>query len=829
VREVLSWPLSHTALSLWQAPSIISRTSTAFDPPAASLAAKGDALLQQSFNQTSASTFALYCTGNSGPTWTARSNLTQFSLALNTTVYDLPDVVVFQGLDLLKLQGLPSQAWARFQSDDGSATFFSLVVNRKFSDPSAITWAGLLQGKLELLRVRYIPEASCTLLGVPAFIPVLLNDVELNLGLVDAITIPLALLLFALMLKSLRLMVFPLLSMGVSLSVSFAATTVLTYVVSVMSYLPSLLMSICIAMSFDYSLFLLLRYREELFRVPKGTIGETDVANCVTVMLATAGHTIAVSGLILALTFVATLVMPLEFVAVTGGCAAFCIFVSLAVNLTIAPCLLLAFPMFFSRAVQPFACCAGKCHITFGSRPAYQSIPSAVTVSESEQMAAAGGHDEASMSEADLYKMRQSHWYRLGVLNTKPLTGILFILLVLLFVAPFAVFCYRYELSADIVQDLPRDSTMSAAYSNFTRDFGVGLATPLNVLLTARGNRSLIDKDVFVEAAQLVRAIANATNSSLSDFSGVVYNDGFPAPFWYALYSHCHQPGLGSQPQCKAVLLGDSLFLNASHTATTVLYASRANPLRPAGNVWLQEARAQISKSTTLFDAVLVGQAVDAWDSINAIAAFFPIIMGCSAGIVLLVLAIIFGSVLVALRSVLTLALTLSFVYGATTLVYDYGALNWMGVAALSSSDGILWLVPVTCFSIIVGISLDYDVFLITRVAELRTLGHSTNDAIAAAQYHTGPVITVAGLIMAVAFSGMLFSSSLSLNQMGFMLAVSVLIDTFLVRTLFVPSAMALLGEANWWPRRLPLPFIPALPTPFGCCRRSALVATEMK
>jgi uncharacterized membrane protein YdfJ with MMPL/SSD domain len=71
---------------------------------------------------------------------------------------------------------------------------------------------------------------------------------------------------------------------------------------------------------------------------------------------------------------------------------------------------------------------------------------------------------------------------------------------------------------------------------------------------------------------------------------------------------------------------------------------------------------------------------------------------------------------------------------------------------------------------------------------------------------HSGPLITAAGLIMALAFGALLFSATDALNQLAFLLAVSVLIDTLLVRTVLVPAAMAILNDRNWWPRRLPPP-----------------------
>jgi uncharacterized membrane protein YdfJ with MMPL/SSD domain len=107
-------------------------------------------------------------------------------------------------------------------------------------------------------------------------------------------------------------------------------------------------------------------------------------------------------------------------------------------------------------------------------------------------------------------------------------------------------------------------------------------------------------------------------------------------------------------------------------------------------------------------------------------------------------------------------------------------------------------------FSIIVGLGLDYDVFLISRVLEFREEAFTDNSAVLKGLYKTGGIITAAGIIMAVAFSGLLMSSELLLNQTAFCLVMAVLVDTFVVRTVLVPILLGMTGERSWWPRQLP-------------------------
>ena len=114
-------------------------------------------------------------------------------------------------------------------------------------------------------------------------------------------------------------------------------------------------------------------------------------------------------------------------------------------------------------------------------------------------------------------------------------------------------------------------------------------------------------------------------------------------------------------------------------------------------------------------------------------------------------------------------------------------------------------------FSIIVGLGLDYDVFLISRILEFRLNEFDDDGAVLKGLYKTGGIITAAGIIMAVAFSGLLMSGELLLNQTAFILVAAVLIDTFVVRTILVPVLMGLVSklmgaEVSWWPRAMPEP-----------------------
>lgn len=205
------------------------------------------------------------------------------------------------------------------------------------------------------------------------------------------------------------------------------------------------------------------------------------------------------------------------------------------------------------------------------------------------------------------------------------------------------------------------------------------------------------------------------------------------------------------------------------------------------------------------FTIYVDGIAPSSMDMVAEVYRSFPIIIGVTAGALLVIIGLAFRSLVVPLRAVVSIALTEGFVFGSVVLVYQApGVLDWTSIAALSGAGAVSFIAPVVVFSVIVGLALDYDVFLVSRVAEIaQTERVPTVEAVLDGLCLTGGIITSAGCIMSVAFMGLLLSGVQSLNEIGFMLVTAALYDTFVVRTLLVPPLMSILGRWNWWPRRI--------------------------
>lgn len=155
-----------------------------------------------------------------------------------------------------------------------------------------------------------------------------------------------------------------------------------------------------------------------------------------------------------------------------------------------------------------------------------------------------------------------------------------------------------------------------------------------------------------------------------------------------------------------------------------------------------------------------------------------------------------FRSILLPLKAIVLNLLSIGAAYGLLVVVFEWGAGEWIG---LISYDQIEAWIPVMLFAMLFGMSMDYEVFLVSRMREEWDSGATNEEAVVLGLTKTGRLVTAAGLIMFATFMGLVAGSVVGLQQFGFGLAAAILIDVTIVRTLLVPSAMKLFDKWNWW------------------------------
>ena len=200
------------------------------------------------------------------------------------------------------------------------------------------------------------------------------------------------------------------------------------------------------------------------------------------------------------------------------------------------------------------------------------------------------------------------------------------------------------------------------------------------------------------------------------------------------------------------------------------------------------------------FEAKVTGDAASFVDQQDAIAAHLPEAIALLAVLTFLVLWLMTGSVVLPIKALVMNALTVGASLAPLVLIYQHG--NLTGLLGYTSDGGVEPTDFVVAATVIFALSTDYGVFLLGRIKEAKDAGADDREAVASGLGATGRVVTAAAILLAVAIGAFSTSSISFIQEIGVAVATGVLLDAFIVRSLLVPSLMALLGRANWFSPR---------------------------
>ncbi|CAB4341459.1 MAG: MMPL family transporter [Actinobacteria bacterium] len=192
------------------------------------------------------------------------------------------------------------------------------------------------------------------------------------------------------------------------------------------------------------------------------------------------------------------------------------------------------------------------------------------------------------------------------------------------------------------------------------------------------------------------------------------------------------------------------------------------------------------------------GVAADYTDSQDGISSTLPWALGWIALSVFVLIFVFTGSIILPIKAVLLNVLSLAATMGVLTWVFIDGHLQWLvGSFTLTGTldTSIVILIAVVVF----GLSMDYELFLLSRIREEHLAGKSNVESVATGLQRSARIITAAALILAVVFAAFVTSGVTSIKSMGFGVALAVILDATIVRALLVPALMRLFGERNWW------------------------------
>ncbi|WP_040539030.1 MMPL family transporter [Mycolicibacterium tusciae] len=198
-------------------------------------------------------------------------------------------------------------------------------------------------------------------------------------------------------------------------------------------------------------------------------------------------------------------------------------------------------------------------------------------------------------------------------------------------------------------------------------------------------------------------------------------------------------------------------------------------------------------------DVLFAGTAQVNRDSVDAITSALPVVLGLIAVIMFAVLFLLTGSVVIPLKALVLNVLSLSAAFGAMVWIFQEGHLGALGTTA----TGVLVAnIPVLLFCIAFGLSMDYEVFLVSRIREFRLKSSNSDESVALGIARTGRVVTAAAVVMCISFAALIAAQVSFMRMFGLGLTLAILVDATLVRMVLLPVFMHAMGEWNWWAPR---------------------------
>jgi len=194
---------------------------------------------------------------------------------------------------------------------------------------------------------------------------------------------------------------------------------------------------------------------------------------------------------------------------------------------------------------------------------------------------------------------------------------------------------------------------------------------------------------------------------------------------------------------------------------------------------------------------LVTGSSAQLVDSKAAIFAKVPWALGIVALVTFVTLFMMFGSLLVPIKAVVLNLLSLTATFGAMVWVFQQG--HGAGLLNFTATGTLDTTTPILMFCIAFGLSMDYEVFLLSRIKEEHDGGASTEASVAVGLERTGRIVTAAAALLAIVFISFATSSVTFIKLFGIGLTLAVLMDATLIRGILVPAFMRLAGKANWW------------------------------
>jgi len=570
-----------------------------------------------------------------------------------------------------------------------------------------------------------------------------------DIGRAEGLSMPVLLVLLLVIFGSLAAASLPLAIGGIAILGSFTALRLLTLATPVSIYSINITTILGLGLAIDYGLFMVGRFREELHK-------QDSVEDALARTVATAGRTIAVSGLTVAVALASLMLFPEVFLRSMGYGGVATVLVDMIAAMTVLPALL--------------AVLGPKVNALRIRRSVHQRRPQEAT----------GG------------------WYRLAhSVMRRPFAYLAVIIVLLLTLgAPFL----RVAWGGTDARVLPATAAPRVVTEALNRDFPGNATSPIESLVTfggpvagspARGagpggSASLRRGAGPGGSASLRRGAGPGGSASLRRGAG----PGGSASLRRAAELASYVSALSRIPGVTGAQV-----TGVKGDIARVDLRYRSDPMSAAARGIVSQARA-----VTLpvgVHALIGGQTAQLADELASLAAVLPWMALVMAAATFVLLFLAFGSVVLPVKAITMNVLSLSATFGVVVWIFQQGHLS--GLLGFTPTGTLDPAMPILMLAIIFGLSMDYEVFLLSRIRERYDLTGDNTAAVASGLQRTGGVITSAALLLVIVIGAFSASGITFIKLLGVGMIVALIVDATIVRILLVPATMRLLGRANWW------------------------------
>jgi uncharacterized membrane protein YdfJ with MMPL/SSD domain len=581
-----------------------------------------------------------------------------------------------------------------------------------------------------------------TITGVPVLQQQFNAAIERDLLQAELISLPVALIILLVVFGTVVGAGLPLLMAALALGTSFAAISLAAGQIEMSIFVTNIATMIGLALAIDYSLFMVSRFREEL-----GAGHSVEVA--IERMMATVGKAVAVSGIAVAIGLTALIVFAAPALRSMGIGGVLVVLSTLLFGLTALPALLAMLGPRVNRLRVPL--------------PAF--------------IRPASGNEPA--------EQHHGVWSRIAhfVMRWPLQVAVPALAILLLAGLPF----FHLELSTGgNLDDLPPSSARTG-FEMLRDEFPGGDSNP--VVVAVQLPDSNLDADRRDALAAYVDRLAGLDGATQVT-SLLTPPPGMASDQYLAL--------LAMPASQRPTLLNDYIGRWISGDTTRLDVASRIDADSDAGRAFVQRVRdAEPPAGSHVLTAGLGSQSAD---FLVAFDGAIPVAVAIVIGVTFLVLLLTFGSILLPVKAVLMSLLSISASFGALVWIFQDG--NLSNLLGFHTGGTVIASTPVIMFAILFGLSMDYEVLLLSRIRERYVATGDNNRSVAEGIGVTGGIITGAALIMVGVFGAFALGDVVMIKALGFAMAIAVLVDATIVRGILVPAFMRIMGALNWWAPR---------------------------